>query len=329
MFDRILSVAVVAVALVAATLCAPAVASADQRSIDLQVDIGKTFDAVEKNKSDFEAVAKPTRNRIQDLANRAAEIQSRADRIPSGTPDGEQKQRELNAEAIQTAAEYLKEASSLVSQASRLISGNMIALEGLTRRIADARLGAPDTQAIKKRIAAQAAVGRRIVGEIRALSKRAETNPELQRRMKSLRNSAAVIDRLITAQKKRLEADRRDGVGEGAGRVAGMLQAAINDLADMYAALEAEKAVLGELRDEVEIAIQIGTVDSTRQIIGVVLPSLSSPELGGVVPGIDGVIGVVRSFNSRAHNQGVKIGTSESPSDRVAPMLEIPTFNNF
>lgn len=318
-------------------LLAPSGASAQQRSIQLQVDISKAFEDVERNKAGFDAAVMPARKRLEDLAKKSAEFSRRMDSIPSGLAEEERlkRLRELHAQAVQTHAEYLKEASTIVNEASKLIAGNMAALDGLARRLADARHGSPDAEAIRKRIAAQTETGRQIVRELHAIRQMAAQDPALARRVNSLIASAGAIDRSITAQKLRLEANAFDGIVEDSGRVAGMVQAAVGELADMYTALEADKNLLHELKEEVELAVNLGLLDLTQEVVHKSLPTLAVPGSESVVPGLNDVIAAMRDHNRRTLRSdlvGVRQrggGKAAAPGTTTAAPAVIPQFRNF
>ena len=305
---------------------------AQQRSIQLEVDINKAFETVERNKAGFDAAVAPAREKLESLAKRSGDLARRMDALPAGLKDSERAQRiqELRAEAIQVQAEYLQQASTVVAEASKLIAGNMGTLDGLARRLEKTENASPDARKIEARIEAQAQTGRQIMREVRAIHELAAKDPTLARRLNSLVVTANTIDRSITLEKARLEASRLDGLASDQGRVIGMIDVAINEMADMYTALESDKLLLRDLKEEVDLAVNLGLLDITKSVVRQSLPALSDLSGDSVVPGISDMIASMRSTNRAMVRSETGIAVPEAASVRPgAPVPGLPQFKNF
>lgn len=315
---------------VALALLPAAPAPAQQRSIQLEIDITKTFEAVERNRSGFDAAVIPARKQLEALAKRSAEISRDMSGMPSGLSEDQRQRRrqELHAEAVQLHAEYLKQASTVVTEASKLIAGNMSALDGLARRMEQAGGNLPDLKEIEARIESQTEVGRQIMREINTIRELAAHDPAFARRLNSLIVTASAIDRGITAQKLRVQANRLDGLTADNSRVVGMIRIAVNELADMYTGLEADKALLGELREEVELALNLGLLDLTRKIVQQSLPTLTDATGDSVVPGLSDMISGLRDQNRNVLRPELNPSPAAEGPRTVAPR-DIPVFKNF
>jgi len=320
-----------AVLIVVAVLLAPAVATAQQRSIQLEIDITRTFEAVERNRIGFDAAVVPARKQLEALAQRSAEIGREMNGL-SANPNAEQRQKrrqELHAEAVQLHAEYLNQASTIVTEASKLIAGNMGALDGLARRLEQANGSLPDLKEIQARIESQSNVGRQIMREINTIRDLAGKDPAFARRLNSLIVTASAIDRSITAQKMRMQANQLDGLSGDNSRVVGMIRIAVNELADMYTALETDKALLGELREEVELALNLGLLDLTKQIVQKSLPTLNDPNGDSVVPGLSEMIAGLRDQNRGVLRPEFATSPSAEGGPKSVAPRNIPVFKNF
>lgn len=319
-----------AVAFVALALAAPV--AGQQRSINLEIDINKAFETVEKNKASFDAAVQPARDKLGALAARSADLARRMESLPAGLGDEARAARlqELRAESVQIQAEYLQQATTVVAEASKLIAGNMATLDGLARRLERAEASSPDAKKIEERIERQTQAGRQILREIRALHEMAAADPALSRRLSSLLVTANTIDRSITLEKARLEANRLDGLATDQGRVIGMIDVAINEMADMYTALESDKTLLRDLKEEVELAVNLGLLDKTKSTVRQSLPALGEFAGDSVVPGISDMIASMRAANRALVRSDTGLGTADGapkPAGNAAPAL--PQFRNF
>lgn len=306
-------------------------ALAQQRSIQLDVDINKTFEAVERNKSGFDAAVLPARKQLETLAHRSADIARQISALSSGANDEQRQARlqELHAEAVQAHAEYLKQSSTIVSEASKLIAGNMSALDTLARRLEKSGDASPDIKKMQARIETQTEVGRQIIREIRAIQNLAAQDPALARRVNSLIVTASAVDRSITAQKMRMQANQLDGLDADHSRVVGMINVAVTELADMYTALKADKALLGELKEEVELAVNLGLLDLTKQVVQRSLPTLIDPTGDSVVPGLSATISNMREQNRMILTRERGAPTDVERGSAPAVVRDVPQFKNF
>lgn len=306
---------------------------AQQRSIQLEIDINKAFETVEKNKASFDAAVMPARDKLESLAKRSADLARQMEALPPDLREDERAQRlqELRAESVQVQAEYLQQATTVVAEASKLIAGNMATLDGLARRLEKADAATPDAKKIEDRIEKQTQAGRQVLREIRALHEMAAADPALARRLNSLLVTANSIDRSITLEKARLEASKLDGLATDQGRVLGMIDVAINEMADMYTALESDKSLLRDLKDEVELAVNLGLLDKTKSTVRQSLPALGDFAGDSVVPGISDMISSMRSANrTLVRNEGAAAASGESaPARPGAAPQPLPQFRNF
>jgi hypothetical protein len=323
----------VAVALVALAIVGAGVvpAPAQQRSIQLEIDINKAFETVEKNKASFDAAVTPARDKLASLAKRSADLAQRMASLPPGLGEDERTQRlqELRAETVQVQAEYLQQATTVVAEASKLIAGNMATLDGLARRLERADAASPDSRKIEDRIEKQTLAGRQILREIRAMHEMAASDPALARRLNSLLVTANSIDRSITLEKARLEASRLDGLASGQGRVIGMIDVAINEMADMYTSLESDKTLLRDLKEEVELAVNLGLLDKTKSTVRQSLPALGDFAGDSVVPGISDMISSMRSANRSLVRSDLGAAIEAAPPKPGALAPSLPQFRNF
>jgi hypothetical protein len=311
--------------------------AAQQRSIQLEIDINRAFETVERNKARFDAAVVPARDKLATLARRSADLARQMETLPASMREDEKALRlqELRAETVQVQAEYLQQATTVVSEASKLIAGNMAALDGLSRRLdrSDAARTSPDAKRLEARIETQTQAGRQILREIRAIHEMAAADPALARRLNSLLITANSIDRSISLEKARLEASKLDGLASDQSRVLGMIDIAISEMADMYTALETDKSLLRDLKEEVELAVNLGLLDKTKSTIRQSLPALGEFGTDSVVPGISDMIASMRQANrSMVRNDpipGASGGTVPgSPSAAPAPVT-LPQFRNF
>jgi hypothetical protein len=323
-----LAVALVALAIFGAG-ATPVIAQ--QRSIQLEIDINKAFETVEKNKASFDAAVTPARDKLATLAKRSADLAQRMASVPTNLSEDERSQRlqELRAETVQVQAEYLQQATTVVAEASKLIAGNMATLDGLARRLERADAASPDNQKIEERIEKQTQTGRQILREIRAIHEMAASDPALARRLNSLLVTANSIDRSITLEKARLEAGRLDGLATGQGRVIGMIDVAINEMADMYTSLESDKTLLRDLKEEVELAINLGLLDKTKSTVRQSLPALGDFAGDSVVPGISDMISSMRAANRALVRNDLGASTEPVPPKPGTPAPSLPQFRNF
>jgi hypothetical protein len=320
----------VAGAVLAALLLVATPALAQQRSIQLEIDINKAFETVERNKAGFDAAVAPAREKLEALARRSADLSRRMGSLPGGLRDDERAKRmqELRAESVQVQAEYLQQATTVVTEATKLIAGNMTTLDGLARRLEKTEASSPDAKRIEARIEKQAETGRQIMREIRAIHEMAAADPALSRRMNSLVVTASSLDRSITLEKARLEASRLDGLATDQGRVIGMIDVALNEMADMYTALESDKVLLRDLREEVDLAVNLGLLEITKNVVRQSLPALSDLSGDSVVPGITDMISSMRAHNRALVRSDTALGASEAAKPN-APPAGLPMFKNF
>ena len=251
--------------------------------------------------------------------------------LPTGLREDERALRlqELRAESVQVQAEYLQQATTVVAEASKLIAGNMATLDGLARRLERTDATSPDSKKIEERIERQTQAGRQIMREIRTIHEMAAADPALARRLNSLLVTANSIDRSITLEKARLEASKLDGLASDQGRVIGMIDVAINEMADMYTALESDKTLLRDLKEEVELAVNLGLLDKTKSTVRQSLPALGDFAGDSVVPGISDMISSMRASNrALVSSEGTTSGSATPPKPSTNPPA-LPAFRNF
>jgi hypothetical protein len=321
----------IAAAIVVLAIFGAGSVGAQQRSIQLEIDINKAFETVEKNKANFDAAVVPARDKLEALAARSSEIARRMSALPTGLREDERALRlqELRAESVQVQAEYLQQATTVVAEASKLIAGNMATLDGLARRLERTDATSPDSKKIEERIERQTQAGRQIMREIRTIHEMAAADPALARRLNSLLVTANSIDRSITLEKARLEASKLDGLASDQGRVIGMIDVAINEMADMYTALESDKTLLRDLKEEVELAVNLGLLDKTKSTVRQSLPALGDFAGDSVVPGISDMISSMRASNrALVSSEGTTSGSAAPPKPGANPPA-LPAFRNF
>ncbi len=157
----------------------------------------------------------------------------------------------------------------------------------------------------------------------------AASDPALARRLNSLLVTANSIDRSITLEKARLEASRLDGLASGQGRVIGMIDLAINEMADMYTSLESDKTLLRDLKEEVELAVNLGLLDKTKSTVRQSLPALGDFAGDSVVPGISDMISSMRSANRTLVRSDLGAGAEPAQPKPGTPAPSLPQFRNF
>jgi hypothetical protein len=309
---------------------APAGAFAQQRSISLQADINKTFDTITKSKADHDAVALPTRSQIESLSKKADALAKKADSIPANLPaeERERRKREIDAEFLQAQAAFVNSSSTLINEAVKMTSANIAALNELGQRIEAASGGASPTESLKGRIKSQSDVGRKIAEKARELRERAEKDkdPSAAKRAASLIATAIALDRSITTLKNRLAAEQRDGTADKS-RIARIVEETTEKWLDAYILLEAEKAMLGDLKEEVEVAIHTASLASVESMVGQSLAPLAGGTGEGAIPGLNNSIEIMRTRNRRMLD-----GTTASEAGKARPtqaLPSIPKFNNF
>lgn len=325
-------VLVASLAIVVATLTAGPVLG-QQMSIQLGQDIARIFEQVDANRRAYDTIALPARGELERLTRDLAEIDKRMAKLPANL-DGEERQRrqlELNAQALQLQARFVASAISVVNAATTLIAGNMESLDKLARTVESAQSQMPRAAQIQARIDAQAQTGRQVLRELQTIRRFAEADPAVKARFDSLVASLAAIDRRITADKARLAATRADTLNDNKSRTVAAIEAAIEQLADLYAALQADKDMLADLKQETELAANLGAMAMTRAMVQSTLPAIRLPTAESAVPGLPGLLDSARERSRRMLAPLEQNGPSASfgEPDRSTPPASVPRFRNF
>jgi hypothetical protein len=320
-----------AILVAAVAFGAPAVGSAQQRSINLQAEISKAYDTITKSKADHDAVAVPTKAQLNDLSKKIEVLAKKADSIPANLPaeERDRRRREIDSEFLQTQAAYVHGANTLLNEAVKMTAANISALNELGQRIEASSGGVSPAESLKARIKSQTEVGRKIADKARELREKAEKDPKdpsVAKRAESLIATATALDRSITTLKSRLNAEQRDGTADKS-RIARIVDETTEKYLDAYILLEAEKSMLGDLKDEVEVALYTASLSSVDSLVGQSLGTLVPGNGEGAIPGLNNSIEIMRNRNRRMIE-----GPSASDSAKSRPNQALPPapkFNNF
>jgi chromosome segregation ATPase len=299
---------------------------AQQTSVNLGADISKAFDQVEANRKSFDGAAAPARRNLESLTKEAAGLAEQIDKLPAGGSERDQQFQELNGRLLHTQARFISQAAGLIGEASTLLASNMTALNELARKMERSELAGPNATQLRARIERQMDVGRQVLSDLQKMRQMAERDPALRARFASMVNSITAIDRSVSLAKQRLAVAEADAIGTDKSRIVGALDVAVEQLGDMYAALESDKQVLAALREEAEVAVQLATVGLTRQIIERGMPELLKPGSSTSVPGLGQMLDVMQRQNRMILTPSARA----TPANAGAPgPLDLPKLNNF
>ena len=318
-----------AVLVVVLAIGVPSVGTAQQRSINLQADINKTFDTITKSKADHDAVTIPTRTQLQDLTKKLEGLNKKADSIPPSMPADQRlrREREIDAEILQTTAAYLSGATTLVNEAVKLTATGITSLEELGQRIDGASNGVSIAGSLRARIGNQTEVGRKIAEQARELKEKADKDPSAAKRASSLVATASALDRSITTLKSRLAAEQRGGTADKS-RIATIVADVTERWMDSYILLQAEQSLLADLKTETEVAIHMASLNSVEIMVGQSLTPLDPANGEGMIPGLGNAMEIMQNRNRRMFD-APSAGSGAGAGKAATPPISVPKFRNF
>lgn len=305
-------------------------AFAEQRSLDLK--ISEVYGAIDERSRTYETEAGQVRRRLGEMAVEIGELQGQLEDLPADLSEAESdiRRRELHARLTQLSALYLSEAYQLVDHATEVVAKNMVDLADLAQTVRASPDPARGANNLKAAIVANIASGKAMREVLLQIRTWAEHDRTVARRIASLRRTMASLDRRISLDKARLAGQLQDPTGTAAGHYMASIDRAVESLADMYAGLMAEKRALTELRDAVEVAIQLGVLDMTRVVAERAIPGLSSPQGPRTgVPGLMDVAGNIARLNRYILEDAAQDAVEPLDASDRPTALSIDEFDNF
>ncbi len=221
----------------------------------------------------------------------------------------------------------------MIDSAASVISENLADIAKLAEEIRKSDDPAGGAKKLQRRIQENIAVGRSMRGALVQLRNWARQDPGLVRRFQSLRRITLTLDRGISVDMARLAGRHMDATdGTIRTRRQEALDQAVDRLGDMYAEVLAEKEALRDLRDHVAVAIQLGRLQMTQEVIERAIPNLGSPKAPST--GLDSLKTMATALGELNDSIFAQI---ESPEVRQATMpgqpqpagLALDGFNNF
>lgn len=262
--------------------------SAQQRSLDLE--ISKVYSEIDQRSRGYEAEAAQIRARLEDLATQITEEEEKY-RALSEELDADKlslENQKYHARSAALAAKYANLAKQLLDSAAKTISENASGLHVLAEKIRGSSVSQNAVTEIKLRIQDNVAAGkamRRAAQELLALSRK---DPRVSQHALSLQKIMGPLDRRITLDKARLQAQLQDRSGEARNRNLESIDQALNTLSDMYASIAIERAALDDMKEEIRLAVYIGMVRAAETVAQKAIPGLATPELPDTttIPGL-------------------------------------------
>lgn len=304
-------------------------ANAGQTSLN---DILEMYEQIDERTNIHERDAAQMRSRLANLAQEMeAAREQLSNPVSDSDPDVLKKRRVmLQAKMTEIAADYLNQAYKLLDSAAGVIAANLMDITKLTARIRESGDPSGGAEQLRTRIEDNITAGRSMRGALEQLRVWAREDPGLVRRFQSLQRITQTLDAGISVDMARLSGRRTGGSIQNKQHEA--LDQAVDRLSDMYAEVLAEKEALRGLRDDVSVAIQLGRLQMTQQVIESAIPNLGSPK--APLTGLDSLAGmamVMGELNDSifAETGMPDVGRTTTPGQFRPARLEIFGFQNF
>lgn len=314
----------------ATSLLASSPADAKQTSLDSR--IFQAFEKIDERTNAHERDVVRIRGRLDKLSKRIERMRDDLSNLSSDDNSREQRQRRqaLSSQLINLTAKYLNQAYKRVDAASEVIAANLNDLTKLTKEIRNSDDPSGGVKKLQSRVQRNVAMGRAMRGALLEMRSWAKLDPGLSGRFKSLRRIALALDRRITVDKTRVSTNPVSSTGVVKSRRLQVLDQTIDRLGDMYAQAAAEKETLKDLRDEVNVSIQLGRLDMTKEVAERALPNLTLPnEPGGGIKPIQTITQVIQDLNVSLARRTDIPAVSQAKGAQSPNDLEIADFSNF
>lgn len=305
-------------------------ANAKQTSLDSR--IFQAFEKIDERTKANELDVVRMRKRLDKLSKKIEKLRDDLISLPSDDNSREQRQRRqgLSSQLINSTAKFLNQSYKMVDAASEVIAANLIDLSELTKEIRNSDDPSGGVKKLQSRVQRNVAMGRAMRGALLEMRNWAKIDPGLSGRFKSLRRIALALDRRITVDKTRVSINHAGSTGAVKSRRLQALDQSIDRLGDMYARLAAEKETLKDLRDEVNISIQLGRLDITQEVAERALPNLMLPnEPGSGTQPIQTITDVIENLNVALARRTDIPAVSQAKGKNGLNDLEIADFSNF
>ena len=291
----------------------------------------EAFEKIDVRSQDLEQDAVPMRARMERLAKEMAKAREQlASLAASGGTDAPRKRQALQARMTEIAAEYINQAFKLVGSTAGVISKNLADIAELAEEVRKSDVSEGGANKLHRRIQENIAAGRSMRGALVRLRDWARQDPNLRRRFQSLRRTTMTMDRRISINRARLAKRQIDGT-DGAIRTRRQeaLDQAVDRLADMYTEVMAEKEVLMDLRDDVAVAIQLGSLNATQTAAERAIPgSPKAPSTG--LDSLKGMTDALGELNDSIFNEALPtVQPAAMPGQPPPAELELDGFTNF
>lgn len=304
-------------------------AEAGQTSLN---DILEVYEQIDERTNIHEQNAVQMRARLENLAQEMATAREQlSSPLAESDPDKLRKRRVLlQARMTEIAAEYLNQAFKLLDSAAGVISENLTDITRLTARIRESDDPSGGAEQLRTRIEESIAAGRSMGNALVQLRDWAQEDPSLVRRFQSLLRITQTLDAGISVDMARLSGRQTGGAIQNKRQEA--LDRAVDRLGDMYAEVLAEKEALRGLRDDVSVAISLGRLQMTQQVMESAIPNLGSPK--APLTGLDSLTRVAKTIGELndsifVETELLDVGRATTPEQLQPARLEIVGFQNF